>query len=834
MKKQLLFCTAVLFIFITAKAQAPFFSWGSGAVTAANNTNVQTGRGVAIDAQGNVYTTGYFVSTVDFNPGSGTANLTSAGNADIFIQKLDAAGNYVWAKRMGGSTTDDIGYDIAIDAEGSVYTTGYFAGTVDFDPGSGTASLTSAGNVDIFIQKLDAAGNYVWAKRMGSGNNGSSDAGWGIEVDKSGNVYTTGTFDGTADFDPGSGTASLTSAGGTDIFIQKLDAAGNYVWAKGMGSSNIATEIGYGITVDDASNAYITGTFRSTVDFDPGSGTANLTSAGGIDVFILKLDTDGNYVWAKSMGGTNSDNGNAVTVDAGGNVYTSGYFAGTVDFDPGSGTANLTSAGGGDIFIQKLDASGDYVWAKSMGGTGDDVSLGIALDASSNVYTTGSFNGTVDFDPGSGTVNLTSAGLRDIFLQKLNSSGNYIWARQMGSSGVDIGYDIAVDGSTNMCATGYFQGTVDINPTSGTLNVTGNDYGIFNIKLSDCNSSNLANTLDNNTLNTLGITQPLLFTNSCRQIATLLPNGAAAVSGSIVAKVWIQPTEPEIFVKRHYEITPATNATTATGRVTLYFTQADFDGFNAVNTLDLPTGPADAAGKANLLIEKRGGTSGDATGLPGSYTGAITNINPADADIVWNATASRWEVSFDVTGFSGFFVKTQATVLPLLWLNVDAVLTATKQATIQWKVNETNVANYEIQKSTNGSSYIGIGIVTSKGNGENEYAFTETQPLSGKGYYRIKQTDKDGRTTYSKVMLLNTTANSSVTVYPNPTTDFVTITSNDRTLLNTKAAITDMNGKLLQTVTITQTATTINLANYPSGMYMLKLQNGQVIKLIKE
>ncbi|SFA72941.1 Por secretion system C-terminal sorting domain-containing protein [Flavobacterium swingsii] len=320
-----------------------------------------------------------------------------------------------WAKTMG-STGNDISRSVAVDAVGNIYTTGFFAGTVDFDPNAGVANLTSAGSTDIFVSKLDATGNLVWAKVLGGISN---DIGYGIAVDASGNVYTTGCFAGTVDFDPNAGTTNLTSAGGYDIFISKLDASGNFVWAKAMGSTS--NDIGYGFTVDASANVYTTGVFAGTVDFDPNAGTTNLTSAGNQDIFVSKLEANGNLVWAKAMGSTTNDIGYGIAVDASGNAYTTGGFSATADFDPNAGTNNLTSAGGADIFVSKLDASGNLVWAKAMGRTTNDIGYGIAVDASGNVYTTGSFQGTVDFDPNAGVSNLTSVGGQDIFVHKMST-----------------------------------------------------------------------------------------------------------------------------------------------------------------------------------------------------------------------------------------------------------------------------------------------------------------------------------------------------------------------------------------------------------------------------
>jgi hypothetical protein len=475
MKKNILLLTI---IWLTTSSwlslQAQDYVWAKRM----GSTDSDAGRDIAVDASGNVYTTGLFGGTVDFDPGAGTFNLTSAGVSDIFVSKLDASGNFVWAKSMGGATSIHEGYGIALDGSGNVYTTGLFGGTVDFDPGAGTYNLTSAGYYNIFVSKLDASGNFVWAKGMGST---SFAVGYDIVIDGSGNVYTTGYFRGTVDFDPGASTANLISAGGRDIFVSKLDASGNFVWAKRMGGATGHDE-GYGIAIDGSGNVYTTGYFHGTVDFDPGVGTANLTTASSFfDIFVSKLDASGNFVWAKGMGSTVEDERSGIALDGSGNVYTTGTFYSTADFDPGAGTFNLTPAGLSDIFVSKLDASGNFVWAKRMGSTDSDEGYSIALDGSGNVYTTGYFEGTADFDPGVGTYNLSGLSYGDIFVSKLDASGNFIWAKGMGSILYDLGHSIAIDGSGNVYTTGLFEFTVDFDMGAGTANLTsagGNDIFI--------------------------------------------------------------------------------------------------------------------------------------------------------------------------------------------------------------------------------------------------------------------------------------------------------------------------------------------------------------------
>jgi hypothetical protein len=462
--KKIFLIVATCIISTVAKAQGPTFQWAKTIGGTAN----EYGYATAVDASGNVYYTGSFRTTVDFDPGPGTFNLTSAGGDDIFISKLDASGNFLWAKRIGWIAAD-IGNGITLDASGNVFITGYFRATlVDFDPGAGTFNLYGDGLDDIFILKLDALGNFVWAVNMGGPG---SDHGNAIGLDASGNVYSTGSFSGTADFDPSATTYNLTSSTPNDIYISKLDATGSFIWAKKMGGSSII-DSGTDIALDALGNVYTTGSFGATVDFDPGAGTYNLTALGSIDVFVSKLDASGNFVWAKQFGGSGGDHGEGLTLDAAGNVYTTGDFQTTADFDPGAATFNLTSAGSWDIFVSKLDASGNFVWAKGMGSPGGDHGLDIAVDAANNVFSTGSFSQTADFDPGPGVNNITTVGSDDIFISKLDASGNFGWAKSIGSTGQDFGFSISLDAGGSIYTTGSFSLTADFDPGPGTYNLT--------------------------------------------------------------------------------------------------------------------------------------------------------------------------------------------------------------------------------------------------------------------------------------------------------------------------------------------------------------------------
>ncbi len=453
---------ALLMLVTTRATWAQDFVWAKQI----GGTSVDDATGVALDASGNVYTAGGFNGTADFDPGPATFNLTSAGGRDAFVSKLDSNGTFLWAGRIGGTSSDEL-RSVALDASGNVYTAGDFRGTADFDPGPATFNLTSAGGFDAFVSKLDSNGNLLWAGRIGGT---SSDELLSVAADASGNVYTVGAFQGTADFDPGPGTFNLTSAGDFDAFVTKLDSNGNFLWAGRIGGT--VTDEPSSVALDASGNVYTVGFFQGTADFDPGPGTFNLTSAGDFDAFVTKLDSNGNFLWAGRIGGTVTDEPSSVALDASGNVYTVGFFQGTADFDPGPATFNLTSAGIEDVFISKLDSAGNFLWAGRIGGTVADGPGSVALDASGNIYTVGRFDGTADFDPGPGTVNLISAGGIDAFVSKLDSNGNFLLAGRIGGTSVDIATGVALDASGNVYTVGFFRGTADFDPGPGTFNLT--------------------------------------------------------------------------------------------------------------------------------------------------------------------------------------------------------------------------------------------------------------------------------------------------------------------------------------------------------------------------
>ncbi len=368
-----------------------------------------------------------------------------------------------WANSMGGNNLDRV-LCLNVDVFGNIYTTGYFEGTSDFDPGPGTFNLISNGGTDIFICKLNSAGQFVWAKSFGGMN--MIDMGISIVTDVDGNIFFTGTFEGTVDFDPDTGIFILSEAGMGDIFISKLDSSGNLVWAKALG--DIYSDYGNSIAIDNQSNIYITGSFQSTVDFDPGPGTMLKTSFGSKDVFLSKLDSTGNLIWCKTFGGSGPDQGNYIVFDSLGYVFVGGDFWGTVDFNPDSLTNIISSNGSYDAFISKYNSSGNLVWTKAFGGSIEDHCISIAVEANNNVYAGGYFEGTSDFDPDSGIFSLTSEGFFDSFISKLDNSGNLVWARSIGGIGYEYLNSLSLDRANNIYTIGSFTASSDFDPSSAS------------------------------------------------------------------------------------------------------------------------------------------------------------------------------------------------------------------------------------------------------------------------------------------------------------------------------------------------------------------------------
>ncbi|MFT3769337.1 MAG: MopE-related protein [Minicystis sp.] len=392
------------------------------------------GLAITADASGNVIVGAYINGTVDFGCGPLTTTATLDGAA---IAKLSSSGTCLWNKAAGDGSAHTQG--VATDAAGNVYVVGYLQGTLDW--GCGVMTSTGGNNPDAFVAKLNGStGACIWSKSYGDAN---IQYGNSIAVDSAGNVLVAGFFLGSINL----GGGALTSAGANDVFVAKLDAGGNHVWSKRYGDAN--NQALRGLKVDGANNVLVVGQFAGTINF----GGTTLTSAGLNDAFVAKLDTNGNHVWSKRYGDASDQLGIGITTDAANNVIAVGSFGGTINF----GGSTFTSLGGNDAWLVKLDAAGNHLWSKGLGGPNTQQGIAVGVDAGGYIVATGQLQGSADF--GGGT--LTSAGNADVWLARYDPSGNHLWSKRYGDAATQAPIAVTHDPSGNILLAGLLMGPTD-------------------------------------------------------------------------------------------------------------------------------------------------------------------------------------------------------------------------------------------------------------------------------------------------------------------------------------------------------------------------------------
>ena len=470
-------------------------TWGGNTT---NSWSGEVGHACAVDGLGNVYVSGEFEGTVDFDPGPATNNAAAngPGTANAFLCKFDSNGNFKWVRTWGATAGRCSGNGVAVDATNGVYVAGLFQNSFNF---FGLTSITSnaTGANNMMISKFDVDGNAKWVRAWGGTSGGES---YNIVVDGT-NLYAVGDFSCApatpkVNFSPWETTAHWrTNHGVFDAWLMKLDTDGHYVWAKTWGGS--LYDDAPGVAVDQLGYVYAAGMYASTdMDFDPDGGgktnnPANNPGSGpayfGItDVFTCKFDPqDGHLLWARTWGGTNTDCGEQVITCGTNEVYVVGRFASVnVDFNRTNADFHLggppdihTNYGGLDTFVCKYDARGNYQWGKSWGGSGTDAAGGITLDRIGNAYVYGCFAGTVNFNP-DGTDLHTSRGgsIENISLSKFSPDGTYQWVRTFGGNGNDWSYGLTTDKqSGQMYLGGAFSGNCNFDPGAGADIHTGTE-----------------------------------------------------------------------------------------------------------------------------------------------------------------------------------------------------------------------------------------------------------------------------------------------------------------------------------------------------------------------
>ena len=462
-------------------------------------TGAITRTSIVIDS-GFIYLTGNYTNTIDFDPSANVSNLTTtnAGGAG-FLAKYDLNGNLITCKSIDGTGTVKIN-DIKF-FNSQLIIVGSLTGTIDFDPSATTLNLTQTGaTTGGFVAKynnsllVQTAFNFA---STGSINTSS------LAVASTGDMVISGTYTGTADFDPSSLTAILISGGFSKTFIAKYSDSGLVLWVKDIGGSNSSTSTTNNpkLVLDSGSNILITGAFSFTSDFDPSAAVVSFTTSGSSDVFMAKYDSGGSYIWAKKIGGTVADQVSAIVIDAANNIHINGTFSGIVDFDPNAGILNLDSTSGTNFFA-KYDGNGTSIYANNL----NTSITSILVDNSNNLVVSGTFTGTRDFDTSAATANLISLST-NVFLAKYATNGGYIFAKPIGDklSNRIISY-ISTDQAGSVYRVGQLSATTDLDPSSAVFNLSSpSGLGIFIAKYSTNGTFVWGNKIDGGVGSTVGV-----------------------------------------------------------------------------------------------------------------------------------------------------------------------------------------------------------------------------------------------------------------------------------------------------------------------------------------
>ncbi len=792
--KRINLLSVALILCAFASAQ-PSYNWGFGIGSTGNN---EYARCVVSDTAGNSYVTGNITGTVDIDPGASVQNLVPGGSNDAYLAKYDPSGNLIWAFNYGG--TYAYGRDLEQDTSKNIYLCGSYFGTVDFDPGTGVDTATTF-STGAFVAKYDASGNYSFVIRIaGTGNV----QGLEMSLDNSGNIFVTGTFQGTTDFDPGPGVQNRTAVGNSDAFVAKYDASGNYVFAFGLG--NTGNESGHSIAADPSGNVVVVGSFRNTIDFDPGPGTANRTSAGFEDGFVAKYDPSGNFIWAFDLGSTTSDcNYMNVDIDQSGNIYIGSNFTGWVDFDPGPPNQSI-GASSGAAFVAKYSPTGAYQWAFSIDAASQaDWIHGLYLDNAANIYITGGFVATADFDPSASVALLNGSGA-GVFLASYDASGNYRWATNFGGSNTR-GEEISADPKGGVFVVGRYGGTMDLDGGPGTQNITaaGGLDGFFT-KYSGCTSAPAQPaTLTGPDTVCQGSTHTYYATNdpSATSYTWTLPGGWTGTStvDSIVA-----------------------TASATSGTISV--TANNACGSSTAQTLNVTVNPI----PGTPVITASGSTticSGDSVVLTSSASaGNQWHLNgspiPGAVNQTYAATASGNYTVIVTLGGCGSATSSVITV------TVNTLPTVSLSAYSPDTICSSTPAFPVPSGTPTGGTYSGTGV--SGGN------FDPSQSGTGSFYTVYTYTDGNNCTNVDSTMITvevctgmdGVTVNALMKVYPNPTTDVVNVILVNQAPTG-QISMLDPLGKLVFEQSVVAPRLSIDVSGFAKGVYLLRLQTGEII-----
>ncbi len=467
----------VLYVLVVILVGSSFTTYGQNLDWLVSSGGIKSDKGTKVvhDAQGNAYITGYYNEEANF--GSINTGFSFTQSKEAFVAKLDPQGNFVW-ETHGLNFYDDRGLGLTIDGNGNVYVTGTCWGGLDWPP---LNVYNSTGWSDqIFVTKIDPNGNVVWMKNAGNDEFDSflynDDHGQSLATDENNNVFITGFISNYWD-QPGVATFDQITINLAPLdslaFVGKLDDQGNWLWVETFGG--IYAQRDNDVTVDTEGNVYVAGGFVETQSF----GTETLTSQGGTDIYVIKYDTDGNFIWVEQAGSPLSDRANGIIDGQDGYMYVTGEFRDTCYF----GASFLDNAGGPkgrDVFVAKISKNGDWEWARRAGSKkGKDRGNMITSNNQGQIFVTGQYSSEADF----GIFDIDSNGDSvQVFVAAIDGTGTWRWVQQGGGQGYDRGQGITADNDCNLWVNGYFDETMQFNSeTVSSLGVK----DIFTMKFSD-------------------------------------------------------------------------------------------------------------------------------------------------------------------------------------------------------------------------------------------------------------------------------------------------------------------------------------------------------------
>ncbi len=421
-------------VFVSVSASAQFLEWNS--LAKEGSSGQSTILGTEINSGGDVFFAGNFQGSLDLDPNVNATlqvNTPSGSQGNVFFAAYDSDGDLVHGKHVWGKSEILLG-GMAIDAGSNTFLTGYFNDSIDLNPNSTQAIYlpTVASAEDAFLVKYNSLGLFQWARQL---NSSVRTRPIDIVLDQSGNLLVTGTFNGQTDFNPSSGVNNLVSVN-EDIFIAKYNASGNYVNAISIGSFGGSTGVHdvMNIDVDNSNNIYISGRFEGDVDFDP-SGAVNLLTANGKnDFYIAKYNSSLQLVWVYQMGSARGEGLISHKINDN-ELWIAASYRDTIDVDLKLGSALHSSNGGFDVYFGQYNLSANHLMSESFGGSGDDEVTSIDVYNSDSLFISGHFEGTVDFDPGSGSKSLTSSASKSMFFGSYRITGELNWISKVAGSG---------------------------------------------------------------------------------------------------------------------------------------------------------------------------------------------------------------------------------------------------------------------------------------------------------------------------------------------------------------------------------------------------------------